>query len=119
MTANKNQVDLTKELLALGKRVVKSLRESDPEALDLLDEYTAAFDRWRASWAPQGVRLSARDRELGERIAKQHATVLELTENMIRSVEQSLRDLRGWSKGIRAYMDHFPKKVSTIRTRKG
>jgi hypothetical protein len=119
MATNKNQAQLARELYALGKRAVKALRESDPEGLDLLDEYTAAFDTWRTSWAPRGTQLSARDRELGERIAEQHATVVALTESMLRTVEQSLRELRGWSKGIRAYMDHFPKQVSTMRTRKG
>jgi hypothetical protein len=119
MATNKNQGESAKEVLALGRRVVKALRDSDPEVLEVLDEYTRAFDVWRSAWAPPGAQLSARDRELGERIAEQHATVVELTESMLRSVEQSLRELRGWSKGIRAYMDHFPKQVSTMRTRKG
>lgn len=119
MGIHNDHADCAKDLLALGKRVVKSLRGSELDSVDLLDQYTTAFDSWRASWAPKGERLSTRDRELGERIAEQHATVVELTEGMLRSVEQSLKELRGWSKGIRAYMDHFPKQVSTIRTRKG
>jgi hypothetical protein len=119
MATNKNQPDSAKALLALGKRVAKALRDSDPEVVDLLDEYTEAFDIWRGSWARGGKQLSARDREVGERIAEQHAGVIELTESMLQTVEQSLKDLRGWSKGIRAYMDHFPKQVSTMRTRKG
>lgn len=119
MATHNEPAELAKHLLALGKRVVKSLRDSDPEVLGLLDQYTTAFDTWRASWAPTGVQLSARDKELGERIAEQHATVMELTEGMLGAVEQSLKELRGWSKGIRAYMDYFPKQVSTIRTRKG
>jgi hypothetical protein len=119
MVVKKNQAEPSKALLALGSRVVKSLRESSPEALDLLDEYTESFDLWQRSWGVSGSSFSTQDKEMGRRIAAQHATVIELTEEMIRSVEKSLKELRGWSKGIRAYMDHFPKQVSTIRARKG
>lgn len=117
--SGKTQTQLSRDLLALGIKIEKSLRESDPEALDRLDEYTDAFDAWHRSWADRAGSFSGREREIGERIAEQHATVLKLTEGMLRSVEQSLKELRGWSKGIRAYMDHFPKQVSTMRTRKG
>ena len=54
-----------------------------------------------------------------ERVAKQHATIIELAERMLSSVERSLKDLKGWSKGIRAYVDHLPKRVSTMKARKG
>jgi hypothetical protein len=119
MAGKKSQVELERLLLGLGSKTTAALEDSNPEALDLIDQYSDAFESWRASWAVSGAKLSPRDREMGERIALQHAKILELTEGMLRSVEQSLKDLRGWSKGIRAYMDHLPKKVSTIRTRKG
>jgi hypothetical protein len=34
-------------------------------------------------------------------------------------VVRSIRTLRAKGKGLRAYMDHLPKRISTIRTRKG
>jgi len=119
MTLKRSPSEPAKALLALGSEVVKALKESSPEALDSLDEYTHAFDKWQSSWSKEKGSLSGASRELGEQIAKQHATVVALTEEMLHSVEQSLRDLRGWSKGIRAYMDQFPKQVSTIKARKG
>lgn len=119
MAGRKSQVERDKVLLALGATVVSALRESSPDAIDLIDQYTDAFEAWRASWPRSGTKLSSTDKEMGERIAAQHDSILKLTEEMLRSVEQSLKELRGWSKGIRAYMDHFPKKVSTVRTRKG
>jgi hypothetical protein len=119
MTAKTNQSELAKALLGLGTRVVKALEESSPEALDYLDDYTEAFDKWQSSWESEKRVVTGATRELGEQIAQQHATVVALTEEMLHSVEQSLRELRGWSKGIRAYMDHFPKQVSTMKTRKG
>lgn len=99
--------------------MVKSLRDSNPDALELLDEYTECFESWQRSWKATGSSFSESEREIGQRIADQHGTVIELTEQMILSVEKSLKELRGWSKGIRAYMDHFPKQVSTIKPRKG
>jgi hypothetical protein len=118
----KDTATITKELISLGASVIRALREESPEALDKLDEYTALFDEWKKSWqkGQKGeVHFTAKEREQGKRIAEQHSTVLELTEKMYRSVEESLRGLRGRSKGIRAYLDHFPSKISTIRTRKG
>lgn len=119
MTLKKCQSEPAKALLALGSEVVKALEESSPEALDHLDEYMHAFDKWQSSWAKDKVVISKDARELGGRIAQQHAAVVALTEEMLHSVEQSLRDLRGWSKGIRAYMNQLPKQVSTIKARKG
>ncbi|MFN4894306.1 MAG: hypothetical protein ACK5GN_09745 [Pseudomonadota bacterium] len=119
MAAKKSQTETGKALLALGGRVVQALKASDPEVLALLEQYTDTFDSWQRSWSTREGAFPVKERELGERIAAQHDTVIELTEGMLSSVEQSLKELRGWSKGIRAYMDHFPRKVSTIRSRKG
>jgi hypothetical protein len=124
MTTRKTPLDAGKNVLQLGAIVVRALRDGAPEALELLEQYTESFEAWQKSWkraatAPHTVKFSAKEREIGERIAAQHATVMELTEEMLRSLEGSLKDLRGWNKGIRAYIDHLPSKISTIRTRKG
>lgn len=122
MATGKTSLDAGKNVLQLGALAVRALREGSPEALEQLEQYTESFETWQKSWkrtAQSPVNFSAKEREIGERIAAQHATVLELTEEMFRSLEGSLKDLRGWTKGIRAYMDHLPSKISTIRTRKG
>lgn len=122
MVKSNSTVDTGKDLVAVGAVVVKALRDGSPDALDRLEEYTSLFDAWQKTWsrgASGGVRFSAKEVALGKRIADQHETVLALTEKMYRSMEESLRGLRGRSKGIRAYLDHFPSKISTIRTRKG
>lgn len=116
-----NTIDAGKALLALGATAAKALKAESPEALDMLEEYTASFDAWQKTWS-QGhgrTHFSTKERELAKRIALQHTSVLELTEKMYRSVQDSLKGLRGRSKGIRAYLDQFPSKISTIRTRRG
>lgn len=122
MAQPRNPLDAGKALLAQGAEVVQALREGSPEALDKLEQYTERFDAWQKTWKRSGggnVKFSGKDREIGERIARQHATVVELTEEMSRSLQDTIKDLRGWTKGIRAYMDHLPKRISTIRTQKG
>jgi hypothetical protein len=122
MVQSKSTVETGKELVSVGATAVRALRDGSPDALERLEEYTALFDAWQKTWsrgANGGVRFSAADAALGKRIAEQHETVLALTEKMYRSMEESLKGLRGRSKGIRAYLDHFPSKISTIRTRKG
>jgi hypothetical protein len=121
MAQAKSSLDIGKELVDLGGALVKALRDGAPEALDQVDEYTALFDTWQKTWAKgaRGEVRSAKELAVGKRIAEQHETVLALTEKLYRSMEESLRGLRGRTKGIRAYLDHFPSKISTIRTRKG
>lgn len=122
MTQSRTVLDSGRALMSLGALVVKALKEESPEALDQLDEYSALFDEWQKTWkrgVGGGVQFSAKELEVGKRIAVQHDEVLELTEKMYRSVQDSLKGLRSRSKGIRAYLDHFPSRISTIRTRKG
>jgi hypothetical protein len=122
MAQAKSTLEIGQELVASGGKLVKALKEGAPDALDQLDEYTALFDTWQKTWvrgARGEVRFAPKELAVGKRIAEQHETVLALTEKMYRSVEESLRGLRGRSKGIRAYLDHFPSKISTIRARKG
>jgi hypothetical protein len=122
MAQPRNPLEAAKALLLQGAEVVQALREGNPEALDKLEEYTERFDSWQKTWKRSSAgkaKFSGKDREIGERIARQHATVVELTEEMSRSLQDTIKDLRGWTKGIRAYMDHLPKRISTIRSQKG
>ena len=109
-------------VLESGKELIKALRDGTPDALDQLQEYTECIEVWQKGWkrgSVGAVKLSRSEMELGNRIAKQHATVIALAEEMMESVEHSLKNLRGWSKGLRAYIDHYPKRLGTIKPRKG
>ncbi len=109
-----------KVVLQLGKELIQWLESSSPESLDGLERYCDAFAAWQASWKkrPDGtVGLSAKDADLGRRIVAQHATVLRLTEEMRAEVDRSLKSLRVRGKGLRAYTDHLPKRISTMKRR--
>jgi hypothetical protein len=120
MAADRDKISEAKALLKLGLDTARSLKASNPEALDRLDQYTDAFEKWQMGLSPlSSCELSSAQRRVMERVAKQHATIIGLAEGMLVSVERSLKDLKGWSKGIRAYVDHLPKRVSTMKARKG
>jgi hypothetical protein len=121
MAASKSNAFDGTALIQLGAEAANALKRSDPEALELLERYTHAFDKWQVGWQKKGSPsdLSAKDRDIMRRVANQHSAIVELTEEMLGSVERSLKELKGWSKGIRAYVDHLPKRVSTIKTRRG
>lgn len=109
-------------LLSLGKEVVVSLREAAPDALELLERYVTAFGAWEVSWrevAKGGRIMSAREREVGRRVAAQHAQILRLADEMRKGIDESLKVLRVKGKGLKAYIDPLPHRLSTIKTRKG
>lgn len=106
-------------VLELGAKVARALRDADPSSLELLEEYSRSFDAWHLLWSSGDQESPVLDREFGEQIAQQHEVIVALTEKMLHSVERSLKDLRGWSKGIRAYIDHLPKQVSTMKIKEG
>ncbi len=109
-------------VLELGKALLLSLTESSPQVLDELEAYSLAFADWQSSWKRHldgTIDFSAKELEIGRRIAAQHATVIKLTEEMRANVDRSLKNLRVWGKGLRAYTDHLPKRISTIKTRRG
>lgn len=109
-----------KVVLELGKALVSSLEKSSPTALDELEQYCDAFAEWETHWKRQQdgkVGFVAREAELGRRIVAQHAIVIRLTEEMRASVDRSLKSLRVRGKGLRAYTDHLPRRISTIKRR--
>lgn len=112
----------SKALLDLGKAAITAIRDGAEDALDTVERYTSAFAEWEAGWklsARGAVEFSAKEREMGKRIAAQHSQVIKLVEGMRAEVDSSLKGLRQKGKGLKAYIDQLPQRISTIRTRKG
>lgn len=109
-------------LLDLGKSAITAIRDGAEDALDVVERYVTAFAEWESGWKVSlkgGIEFSAKERELGKRIAAQHSQVIKLVEGMRAEVDSSLRGLRQKGKGLKAYIDQLPQRISTIRTRKG
>ena len=117
-----SSVKKSQTLLALGKAAISAVRDGSEDALDAVERYVTAFAQWEAGWKVSGkgsVEFSAKEREMGKRIAAQHSQVIKLVEGMRAEVDSSLKGLRQKGKGLKAYMDQLPQRISTIRTRKG
>lgn len=107
-------------VLKLGRALAESLEKSSPTVLDELDQYCDAFAKWEATWRRQldgRADFPTREVELGKRIVEQHARVIRLTEDMRANVDRSLKSLRVRGKGLRAYTDYLPKRISTMKRR--
>jgi hypothetical protein len=115
------------KLLEVGKSLVSLLEERDISALDILDSYIEAFDEWeqkdlkkRAGIAKSGDELTKNELvEAGKVIAAQHGRIIELAAGMKDHVAQSLKSLKLKGKGLKAYSDSYPKRISTTRPRRG
>ena len=108
-------------IIQQGASVLELLTDKDPAALDAIDSYIESFTQWHAGWK---ARLSEHpaDKELkavGAEVAKQHSEVLRLAGELKESIAASLRSLKRKGKGLIAYSDKLPKRISTIRPRKG
>jgi hypothetical protein len=111
-----------KALLELGKKAVASMREGSLESLDVLEEYVNSFALWESSWSQGKNKLReipAKDRELARRVANQHTQILRLAAGLRAEMDESLKSLRVKGRGLKAYIDHLPQRVSTIKARKG
>jgi hypothetical protein len=108
-------------IIQQGGEVLALLEEKDPTALDALDLYIESFGKWHGDWKARLLE-SSNDRDLkavGAEVAKQHSEVLRLAGELKESIAVSLRSLKRKGKGLIAYSDKLPKRISTIRPRKG
>lgn len=120
-SGNVDSVQL-KALLELGKRAVAAMRDGSLESLDILEEYVRNFDSWEASWREgraKSKEIPPKQREMATRIAHQHTQIIRLANELRSEMDESLKSLRVKGRGLKAYMDHLPQRVSTIKTRKG
>jgi hypothetical protein len=102
------------ELIRLGQAALDALRCADAADIEALQLYVEAFERWI-----QGGQVGQPEKELGMRIADQHATIIAVVESEKGEVAAVLKDLREKGKGLRAYTDIFPKRISTMKPKKG
>jgi hypothetical protein len=110
---------LAESLCSLGESILTASENKEEEAvLVLLERYVDEFDRWNTRWTDSSTdkSLSIKD---AEKILDVHEAVCLCAQQMTVEAGQSMKNMRGWSKGIRAYIDHFPSKISTTRGKKG
>lgn len=109
---------LSDSLHELGTTLLAKFQAQEDDVLPLLEEYVELFDAWERVWSSAEAGRPE-SRHAGERILLLHQEIMNVARALSNEAESSLKGIRGWSKGIRAYIDHLPSKISTRRGRKG
>jgi hypothetical protein len=102
------------QLIKAGQAALEALNSGSPDVIQFVEAYADAFDAWE-----QSGNLESPDHELGMRIAEQHATIVKLLESVKGDAALALVELRDKGKGLRAYTDVFPRRISTMKPTKG
>jgi hypothetical protein len=104
------------DLLQKAEEILRSDPDS-PELVGLVESYTEHFERWQSLVGETLANVLSSPQ--GEELVRVHAAVLARAQSAQGDVAQALKGLRKRGKGILAYTDTFPKRIATIRPRKG
>ncbi|MCB0335082.1 MAG: hypothetical protein KDD62_02215 [Bdellovibrionales bacterium] len=111
---------MTLEVENLCSLAEQALDESaDMEArLLAVEEYTEQFRIWHESF-DSTQEISAEQRLELENLAKCHEQVLAFVNELRNTSAKELRDFKTKAKGIMAYTDRLPRRISIAAKRKG
>ncbi|MCO6431795.1 MAG: hypothetical protein J5J00_13130 [Deltaproteobacteria bacterium] len=107
------------ELIRLADEVLADTKASD-EGLERLENYCKSFDLWFAA-SEQLIRSKdpAIDSHQVNVLLTKHERIAELAQRLQDEIPGELRKLKQRGKGILAYTDLLPKKISYIKPREG
>lgn len=118
-----SELALRERLLAVGGEIVL-LSPNAAELPQLLERYTEAFSKWyeAAGLNPQGspgITIAENPTQILESVQATHDAVLRHASEAKALTAADLKSVRSKGKGILAYVDTLPKRVSLINPRKG
>ena len=91
----------------------------EDQLVDKIVHYTDLFEIWHEeNKKVAGAEGAKADRAVLERLSRQHAAVLEKALGLRDNTSLRMRKLKTLVKGILAYTDVLPKKITTIKPRK-
>jgi hypothetical protein len=111
----------TRALLALAEEALTPCDNLDT-ATERIVAYTEAFDRWYSLAKPYfdvGDEEPLGGLELLKKLEARHGEVIALAEAAMDRTEADAKGLRRKGKGMVAYTDNLPKRISTKRFRPG
>lgn len=107
------------ELIALAEKVLRKDDEID-NLLDIAVEYTEKFSVWfDANRSAFEQPVSDEIRSQVEQLDLLHGRVLQLLDSWKTDTVKSLKAHQKKGKGMMAYLDVLPKKISVLKTHKG
>ena len=105
------------QLIALAK---VALAAGDPETESLaIEGYCQHFDSWLKAQGGTIAPATQNNRAALQELSDLHTEVLSRAEVLLNSTSKDLQELKRKAKGIRAYIDILPKKISVTGSRKG
>ncbi|MBN8547823.1 MAG: hypothetical protein J0M12_00760 [Deltaproteobacteria bacterium] len=108
------------ELLRHAQQALDAIGTPGDEFLEKIAAYSAAFEAWASknSEVLSGTRKPENE-DTFRTLAAAHAKLMEHAEALKRKTGKDLSDLRKKGKGIMAYTDILPKRISISGTKKG
>ena len=122
-TLLESEETLRRLLLACGNNILLK-GVSEAELPGLLDQYSDLFARWYeksnlASGSPEAIAIVGEVTEVLGSVAAMHEAVLKLATDAQALTSADLKTIRSRGKGILAYVDTLPKRLSLNKSRKG
>lgn len=129
-----------REVLDAGQASIQAVQSDQDDAVDVIERYVELFSVWQAqcesalgpeasgdqAQGPTGLATAQREEEtrspeavLFQAIADQHAELFRMVGELREEMSEALRALHERGRGMKAYADNLPKRISTIRSRKG
>lgn len=105
-----------KKLLAAAEEVLVD-QSSVEERLDRLERYVDLFSQWQEAFDTEAV--SVEEAECLNELQEQHAKVIEQVAALKSVSVSELGKFQRRAKGIMAYTDTLPRKISIAKERKG
>ena len=107
------------ELLSLADEALAS--QSDDEAfIDNIEKYGNAFDNWfQKNESNIAAEEDQNKREKLQELAKKHEALLALAAEAHARIPSDIRNLKHKFKGLKAYIDYFPRSISVSKPTKG
>lgn len=114
--------DKLAELLNLA-REINSAEPNSLDNIDQIEKYCSSLAQWlketeNSSSHPNADTLGLSAADLTE-LSKLHGSVMQLASQLLGNTATQLQDLQIKAKGIMAYVDTLPKKISVTKSRKG
>ncbi len=111
-----------RDVLQLGARALEAVNGRSADAVDVLESYSEALSAWQIAFqsvTADGQALSSDQLDVAKLISEQHNSVVEAARDLHGDLGNAVKNLGGWMRGVRAYTDHLPKRLSTIKPQKG
>lgn len=113
MVSNSNNT--VTNLLTLANEILADSAGPDSIVLNL-ERYVTDFQKWWEEFDSGRIEV---EQSLLEKLSERHEKVLDLARDLQSQTGQVLQDTRRKSKGMIAYVDCLPKRISTRRVKKG